>query len=77
MFTATSEARTKAVFDGNRKIIFSCLYIKTYVVGTHSKRLVEAILMSTHNIGFKEEMSKIIPKLSHNYLQIISVRHNN
>ena len=38
---------------------------KTYVVGTQNRLgeaiLGEAILMSTHNIGFYEEMCKIIP----------------
>ena len=32
----------------------------TYVVGAHLNRLGEAILMSTHNIGFYEKISKII-----------------
>ena len=47
------------IFDDNSKIIFVNL-IKTYVVGAHQNRLGEAILMSTHNIGFYEEISKII-----------------
>ena len=34
--------------------------VKTYVVGADSNRLGEAILMSTHNIGFYEGISKII-----------------
>ena len=37
------------IFDDN----FCQIFIKTYVVG-------EAILMSTHNISFYEEISKII-----------------
>ena len=28
--------------------------MKTYAVGTHEKRLTEALLMSTHNIFFDE-----------------------
>ena len=33
-------------------------FIKTYVVGAHKNCLGEAVLMSTHNIGFYEEISK-------------------
>ena len=40
--------------------------IKTYVVGTHQKRLTEVLLMSTHNICFYGEIRKIIPELSSN-----------
>ena len=32
----------------------------------HSNRLAEAILMSTHNIGFYEDLIKIIFELSSN-----------
>ena len=35
--------------------IFSYFSKKTYVVGTHSKRLTEAISMSTHNMFFFEK----------------------
>ena len=43
-------------------VVFFCqLAIKTYVVGTHKNRLGEVILMSTHNICFYGEISKIIP----------------
>ena len=35
-------------------------------MGAHKNRLGEAILMSTHNIGFHEEMTKIIFQLSSN-----------
>ena len=46
---------------------FSYLSIKkTYVVGTHWKRLTEALPMSTHNICFNGELEKIIPELSSN-----------
>ena len=43
------------IFDDNSKITF----VKFYV-GADKNRLGEAILMSTHNIGFYEEISKII-----------------
>ena len=33
---------------------------KPYVVGTHQKRLSEALPMSTHNICFNGELEKII-----------------
>ena len=39
------------IFDDNSKIILSNL---------HKNLCCEAILMSTHNIGFYEEISKII-----------------
>ena len=34
--------------------------MKTYVVGTHKKRLAEVLLMSTHNICFHGEIKKIL-----------------
>ena len=39
----------------------SCSYFstKTYVMSTHLKHLAEALLMSTHNIWFHEEIRKI------------------
>ena len=40
----------KTMFDSY--IIIYYFSIKTYVVGTHSKRLTEAFLMSNHNICF-------------------------
>ena len=63
------------IFDDNSKVILSNLhkniccgcslellgFIKTYVVGAHWNCLGKAILMSTHNIGFYEEISKSIP----------------
>ena len=48
------------IFDDNSKIILCQIFIKTYVVGAHYNFLGEGILMSTHNIGFYEEISKII-----------------
>ena len=48
------------IFDDNSKKFFCQIFIKTYVVGAHQNRLGEAILMSTHNIGFYGEISKII-----------------
>ena len=38
---------------------FSYFSMKTYVVGTHEKRITEALLMSTHNICFCRELRKI------------------
>ena len=37
----------------------SYLCTKTYVAGTHRKRLGEALLMSTHNICFHAEITKV------------------
>ena len=49
-------------------IIISCA--GSYVEGAHQNRLVEAILVSTHNICFYGKLWKIIPKLSSNTLLI-------
>ena len=49
--------------------IFCHFFIKTYVVGVHLNHLTEAILMSTQNIGFYEEISKISPDLSSNIIK--------
>ena len=46
------------IFDDN----FAYFFMKTYVVACG----YEAILMSTHNIGFYEEVTKIIFQLSSN-----------
>ena len=47
---------------------YFCLFLhKTYVVGAHKNRLVDAILMSTHNISFFNEY---LTKTSFNYHQI-------
>ena len=35
-------------------------------MGAHLNRLAEAILMSTHNIGFYEDLTKIIFEISSN-----------
>ena len=40
--------------------IFSYFSVKTYVVGTHYYYLGEAILMTTPNILFYEELKKIV-----------------
>ena len=45
---------------------FAYFFIKTYVVDTHYNHLAEAILMSTHNICFYGELTKIILQLSSN-----------
>ena len=43
-----------------RKLAFISYFLKkTYIVGTHQKRLTEALLMSTHNIRFYREIRKI------------------
>ena len=42
------------IFSYNSKIIF----VKTHVVGAHTE--ANEILMSIHNIGFYEQISKII-----------------
>ena len=36
-------------------------HLNHLVVGAHLNRLGQAILMSTHNIGFYEEISQIMP----------------
>ena len=38
---------------------FAYFFIKTYVVGAHSNRIAEAILMSTHSIGVNEDLTKL------------------
>ena len=45
---------------------FSYFSIKSYVVGTHYKRLAKALLMSTDNIYFYGELEKTVPELSSN-----------
>ena len=52
-------------------IIFAYFFKKTYVVGAHYNCLAETILMSTHNIGFYEDLTKIIFELLSN-MQLIS-----
>ena len=37
---------------------FSCFCSKTYVVGTHENRLIEVVLMSTHNLCFEQKYEK-------------------
>ena len=48
---------------------FAYFFIKTYVVGAHKNHLAEAILMSTHNIGFNEDFTNIIFELSSNIIK--------
>ena len=50
---------------------FAYSFIKTYVVGTFQNCPDEVILMSTHNISFYEELTKIIIQLSINTILII------
>ena len=65
------------IFDDNSKIILliSYFFIKTYVVGAHLNCPTDAILMSTHNIGFYEDLTKIIFELSSNTHLISSAGH--
>ena len=56
----------KFVGDNSGIISFYYISIKIYAVGTHSKRLAEALLICTHNKGFHGELRKIIPELSSN-----------
>ena len=46
-------------FQPNCMNIFSYFFMTTYVVGTHLKDLLEALLMSTHNICFCGEIRKV------------------
>ena len=46
-------------------------FFVTYVLGAHLKCFARAILMSTHNIGFYEDLTKI-PLICH---QISSITH--
>ena len=57
------------IFDDNSGIILLNFFIKTYVVGAHKNRLAEAILMSTYNICFYVETTKIIFRLSPNIIK--------
>ena len=54
---------------------FAYFFIKTYVVGAHLHRLAEAILMSTHKIGFYEDLTKLFFELSSN-MHLISSAAN-
>ena len=49
----------KSLLFSEKYWYFSYFSMKTYVVGTHSKRLAKALLMSTHNICFHGEIRKI------------------
>ena len=49
-------ALVKALFSVQKYWYFSYFSMKPYVVGTHLKCLIEALLMSTHNICFREEI---------------------
>ena len=53
-------ASDKANFSIEKYWYFSYFSIKTYVVGTHQKRLAKALLMSTHSICFRGEIRKIL-----------------
>ena len=49
----------RCFFSIQKYFYFSYFSMKTYVMGTHKKRLAEALLMSTHNICFLGEIRKI------------------
>ena len=53
-------ATDKVLFSSKKCLYLSYFSMKTFVVGTHSKRLAEALLMSTHNICFCGEIRKIL-----------------
>ena len=45
--------------------LFSYPAIKTYVLGAQKNRLIEMVLLSTHNICFGLEIRKIIFSYAH------------
>ena len=50
--------------------------MKTYVMGTYLKRLVETLPMSTHNIYFQREMRKLYESIRmHFYREIRRMSH--
>ena len=55
---------SRCIFDDNEEICFANFFIKTYVVDAHKNHLAKVIVMSTHNIGFYEDLTKIIFHLS-------------
>ena len=61
----TSGTDKDGIGDNFKGQLCLCLHKKTYVMGTHN-HLTEAILMSTHYIGFYGELTKIILQLSSN-----------
>ena len=63
-FGVTAE-EIRCVFDDNSKIFFVKSSLKP-MLWVLIRIASEAILMSTHNIGFYDEISKIITKLSSN-----------
>ena len=53
-------ALDKTLFSTKKYLYFSYTPTKTYVEGTHQKRLAEALLMSTHNTCFRREIRKLV-----------------
>ena len=53
-------ATVKALFSSEKCCYLSYFSTKIYGVGTHKKRLTEALLMSTHNVCFHGEIRKIL-----------------
>ena len=75
----TTEEEIRCVFDDNLKIILPNLH-KTYVVSAQKIPLDKAILMSTLNIGFYEEIHKqnytiIIIKYEPHTLSLLLLGH--
>ena len=49
---------------------FYLFFMKAYVAGTHQKRLAEALLMSTHNICFHDDIRKALLMSTHNIIYV-------
>ena len=47
------------MFGDNNRDNFTYFFIKTYFVGANKNCLGEAILMSTHNMRFYEDLTKL------------------
>ena len=52
--------------------IFSYPLIATFVLGAQKNRLIETVLLSTHNIYFGLELRKLF-LITHSYLQVCYV----
>ena len=55
----TPKANSQLQIRGDISEYFSCFSMKTYVVGTHYKYLVEVLVTCTHNLHFCGEIRKI------------------
>ena len=72
MCSPETEEEIRCIFDDNWKF-FAYFFLNTYVVGeawrfsrAPTYAIPEAILMSTHNISFYEDLTKVIFQLSSN-----------